>query len=59
MMPKIERSVAYTFDAYSGGMIEDIEGSKTCQSSVQDCQVLMKLQFSNIFIMTIKIMSLM
>lgn len=23
LMPKIERSVAYTFDAYSGGIIED------------------------------------
>ncbi|XP_015595304.1 uncharacterized protein LOC107267762 [Cephus cinctus] len=29
MMPKIERSVAYTFDAYSGGLVEDVGRGKT------------------------------
>lgn len=29
MMPKIERSVAYTFDAYSGGIIEENEQAKS------------------------------
>ncbi|XP_011498074.1 PREDICTED: uncharacterized protein LOC105362345 [Ceratosolen solmsi marchali] len=29
MMPKIERSVAYTFDAYSGGLVEDLGRGKS------------------------------
>ncbi|XP_046735811.1 uncharacterized protein LOC124405175 [Diprion similis] len=38
MMPKIERSVAYTFDAYSGGLIEDTGRGKTPRLSRQSSQ---------------------
>ncbi|XP_020294642.1 uncharacterized protein LOC109860154 isoform X2 [Pseudomyrmex gracilis] len=32
MMPKIERSVAYTFDAYSGGLVEDVPCARSIYS---------------------------
>lgn len=32
-MPKIERSVAYTFDAYSGGPLEDMSQGKSPKSN--------------------------
>lgn len=35
-MPKIERSVAYTFDAYSGGLVEDAGRGKTPKFSNSD-----------------------
>lgn len=35
-MPKIERSVAYTFDAYSGGIVEDAGRGKTPKFSNED-----------------------
>jgi hypothetical protein len=31
-MPKIERSVAYTFDAYSGGLKNEALGENDCLS---------------------------
>lgn len=39
MMPKIERSVAYTFDAYSGGLVEDTGRGKTPRFSQRNSQV--------------------
>lgn len=39
MMPKIERSVAYTFDAYSGGLVEDVGRGKTPRPSKKTSQV--------------------
>lgn len=39
MMPKIERSVAYTFDAYSGGLVEDVGRGKTPRPSRKTSQV--------------------
>lgn len=41
MMPKIERSVAYTFDAYSGGLVEDAGRGKTPRLSRRNSQVCM------------------
>ncbi|EZA61621.1 PR domain zinc finger protein [Ooceraea biroi] len=38
MMPKIERSVAYTFDAYSGGLIEDMPCESTGNTSRRNSQ---------------------
>ncbi|XP_066595787.1 uncharacterized protein [Prorops nasuta] len=38
MMPKIERSVAYTFDAYSGGLVEDAGRGKTPRLSRRNSQ---------------------
>lgn len=38
-MPKIERSVAYTFDAYSGGLVEDVGRGKTPRPSKRISQV--------------------
>lgn len=38
-MPKIERSVAYTFDAYSGGLIEDMSSVKSTHSNRRNSQV--------------------
>lgn len=41
-MPKIERSVAYTFDAYSGGLIEDVRKyscGSTANTSRRNSQV--------------------
>ncbi|XP_034935127.1 uncharacterized protein [Chelonus insularis] len=50
MMPKIERSVAYTFDAYSGGLIEDTGRGKTPrlnrQSSEEKLQELSREELS-------------
>lgn len=39
MMPKIERSVAYTFDAYSGGLVEDMSCGRTSNTSRRNSQV--------------------
>jgi len=39
MMPKIERSVAYTFDAYSGGLVEDMPCGRTSNTSRRNSQV--------------------
>jgi len=39
MMPKIERSVAYTFDAYSGGLVEDVPCGRIIHSSRRNSQV--------------------
>lgn len=39
MMPKIERSVAYTFDAYSGGLVEDVGRGKSPRPSRKTFQV--------------------
>lgn len=39
MMPKIERSVAYTFDAYSGGIIEENERGKSPRITRTSSQV--------------------
>ncbi|KAJ8682037.1 hypothetical protein QAD02_017829 [Eretmocerus hayati] len=36
LMPKIERSVAYTFDAYSGGIVEDLGRDKVPKFSPDD-----------------------
>lgn len=41
-MPKIERSVAYTFDAYSGGMKVDFLGGFT--------SMLIDIYFESIFV---------
>ncbi|KAL6259422.1 hypothetical protein P5V15_009345 [Pogonomyrmex californicus] len=38
MMPKIERSVAYTFDAYSGGLVEDVPCRKIIRSNRRNSQ---------------------
>lgn len=38
MMPKIERSVAYTFDAYSGGLVEDISCGRSSHASRRNSQ---------------------
>ncbi|KAL0129598.1 hypothetical protein PUN28_001699 [Cardiocondyla obscurior] len=38
MMPKIERSVAYTFDAYSGGLVEDMPCKRIIHSSRRNSQ---------------------
>lgn len=38
-MPKIERSVAYTFDAYSGGLVEDVGRGKTPKFNASSAQV--------------------
>lgn len=38
-MPKIERSVAYTFDAYSGGLVEDAGRGKTPKFNASSAQV--------------------
>ncbi|XP_012061041.1 PREDICTED: uncharacterized protein LOC105624292 [Atta cephalotes] len=38
MMPKIERSVAYTFDAYSGGLVEDVPCGRIIHSSRRNSQ---------------------
>ncbi|XP_072760880.1 uncharacterized protein [Anoplolepis gracilipes] len=38
MMPKIERSVAYTFDAYSGGLVEDMPCGRTSHASRRNSQ---------------------
>lgn len=38
-MPKIERSVAYTFDAYSGGLLEELGGTKSPRPSRRNSQV--------------------
>ncbi|XP_018306131.1 uncharacterized protein, partial [Mycetomoellerius zeteki] len=38
MMPKIERSVAYTFDAYSGGLVEDMPCGRIIHSSRRNSQ---------------------
>ncbi|XP_036148329.1 uncharacterized protein LOC105834762 isoform X2 [Monomorium pharaonis] len=38
MMPKIERSVAYTFDAYSGGLVEDVPCGRIIRSSRRNSQ---------------------
>lgn len=39
MMPKIERSVAYTFDAYSGGLVEDVSCGRSSHASRRNSQV--------------------
>lgn len=39
-MPKIERSVAYTFDAYSGGPLDDNEIDESPNSIRRNSQVL-------------------
>jgi hypothetical protein len=39
MMPKIERSVAYTFDAYSGGLVEDLGRGKSPKFNANNVQV--------------------
>ena len=39
MMPKIERSVAYTFDAYSGGLAEDVGRGKIPKFNSNNTQV--------------------
>lgn len=46
-MPKIERSVAYTFDAYSGGLVEDAGRGKIPKFNQNNSQVSFK-QFYNI-----------
>ncbi|XP_025162841.1 uncharacterized protein LOC105190093 isoform X2 [Harpegnathos saltator] len=38
MMPKIERSVAYTFDAYSGGLVEESSCGKATHSNRRNSQ---------------------
>ncbi|XP_011869544.1 PREDICTED: uncharacterized protein LOC105562958 isoform X2 [Vollenhovia emeryi] len=38
LMPKIERSVAYTFDAYSGGLVEDVPCGRIIHSSRRNSQ---------------------
>ncbi|KAL6442072.1 hypothetical protein ACFW04_002413 [Cataglyphis niger] len=38
MMPKIERSVAYTFDAYSGGLVEDVSCGRSSHTSRRNSQ---------------------
>lgn len=52
-MPKIERSVAYTFDAYSGGLVEDNGRGKTPKFNSSSCSHVNNLIFKSSIIIII------